>query len=825
MSRRGEGPTTPSSPEGADNEPSPPAHPTRTDTSELERLNRALQREVAERKRFEDDLRRSEAFLGAVLGALSSRIAVLDAKGTIIAVNTAWERQAGADPLGSLVSGLGANYLEACEAAGTDDAARVARGAREVLTGQRSSLSLEYADPQGRWQALRITAFDTVGQRRLVLEIEDISKRKDAEEALLQSIERTQRVLESAVDGILTIDDRGRVESMNPAAESIFGYSANEVLGRNVSMLMPNPYHREHDGYLERYLATGEARIIGIGREVVGLRKDGSTFPMDLAVSEFRLDGRRSFLGSVRDITERKEVDEALRRERDFAERLVDTTQAIVLVLDLAGHILRFNRYLEEISAVALSEVQGAPWFETFVPEGQWSEQRRQFRAALAGEPQGSWQGSLRTRNGELRRIEWTASRLSAADGAVVGILWTGQDITDRLELESQLRQAQKMEAIGQLAGGVAHDFNTLLGSILGYSEMLATELDDDDPKRRPVEQIHRGAQRGAALTRQLLAFSRRQVLQPTRVDLNGVLDDMSDMLRRLIRENVDLVFDPREGLGTVEVDVGQIEQVVLNLVVNAADAITGSGRIDLKTLHRELGDNSPTGLPAGSYVGLAVDDTGCGMDDEVRRRAFDPFFTTKEPGKGTGLGLSTVYGIVRQSEGSIELKSTPGEGTRVEVLLPRIEHEATPTSSPGPPTQGVLASGSERVLLVEDDAMFRELLTDVLEAQGYTVVDAEDPQECLALCAEGDEPDILISDLVMPGMSGSELAQVLLERHPAMRVVLMSGYSDAALEDRDALALAHAFLQKPFSTHDFVRTIREVLESDRPESETTPPG
>ena len=809
MSSRGEGPSEESSPQGDDSGPSPNAP---VDASELNRLNQALRREVAERKHFEDELRRSEAFLGAVLGALSSRIAVLDAKGTIIAVNTAWERHVGADPLGSLVSGLGANYLEALEATTNEDAHRVARGLREVLAGRRPNLSLEYTDPTGRWQALRITAFDVAGRPRLVLEIEDVSKRKRAEEALLHSIERTRRVLESAVDGILTIDERGRVESMNPAAESIFGYSADEVLGRNVSMLMPQPYHSEHDGYLERYLRTGEAKIIGIGREVVGLRKDGSTFPMDLAVSEFQLDGRRSFLGSVRDITERKEVDEALRRERDFAERLVDTTQAIILVLDPAGNILRFNPYLEGISGVALDEVRGQPWFETFVPAEEWPEQRGRFQAALEDEPQGSWQGSLRIRSGELRRIEWTENRLLGADGSVVGILWTGQDITDRLELESQLRQSQKMEAIGQLAGGVAHDFNTLLGSILGYGEMLAAEIPEQDPKRRPVEQIQRGAQRGAALTRQLLAFSRRQVLQPTFVDLNDILADMTDMLRRLIRENVDLGLDTEDELGTVEVDIGQIEQVVLNLVVNAADAIVGSGRIDLQTSNREL-EGPLAGLPAGSYVSLAVDDTGCGMDEEVQRRAFDPFFTTKEPGKGTGLGLSTVYGIVRQSGGAIELKSATGQGTRVEVLLPRVAHEATSSPSHEGPAVVADADGSERVLLVEDDAMFRELLTDVLEGCGYTVVAAADPEECLALCSEGDPPDLLVSDLVMPGMSGSELAAILLERHPDLRVVLMSGYSDTALEDRDSLAGAHAFLQKPFSTHDFVRTLRQVLE------------
>lgn len=777
---------------------------------ELAGLNEALRREVTERKRFEDELRRSEHFLSAVLGALPSRVAVLDEKGTIIAVNTAWERSVGSDSLGSLVSGLGANYLAACEsavAAGSEEAAALLAGVRQMLSGELETFAQEYPSDKGYWHALRITAFDSAGHRRLVLLLEDISQRKEAEDALLQSMHRTQLVLDSAVDGIITIDDRGLIESMNPAAEHIFGYSADELLGRNIKALMPPPYEGEHDDYIRHYLSTGERKIIGIGREVVGRRKDGSTFPMDLAVSEFHLGGKRSFMGSVRDITDRKEVDEALRRERDFAESLVETAQAIVLVLDTHGRILRFNRYLEEISGFRLDDVRGHDWFDTFLPEAERGPQRGLFAELLAGRPRGERSGPIVTRSGGERQIEWAETTLEAADGSVVGVLWTGQDVTDRIDLEAQLRHVQKMEAIGRLAGGVAHDFNTLLGAIIGYSEILLDKLDEGDSRRQGVEQIYRGAQRGAGLTRQLLAFSRRQVLQPKVVDLNGVVADMDNMIRRLIGENIELEYELDAELWTVEVDTGQIEQVVMNLVVNAADALSARGWIVLATANRP-------GIGGGAdQVALVVRDNGCGMDEAVRSRVFDPFFTTKEQGKGTGLGLSTVYGIVRQSGGSITVESELGQGTTFEVVLPRVEGKAE--SSAIEPPAPVQNRGSETVLLVEDDEMFRELLTDVLEASGYQVLAASEPQMALELCSrETTAPQMLISDLVMPGMSGTDLAQQLVEQHPEMRVLLMSGYSDEALEDRGVLASGHAFLQKPFSTRDFIRTVHKVLET-----------
>lgn len=539
----------------------------------------------------------------------------------------------------------------------------------------------------GESRTLEVTAFrDGDGEVWLLHDVSDDHKIRDE---LRQAESRTQAILDSAVDGIITMDELGIVESINPAAEVMFGYAADEVIGSNVKMLMPSPYQEEHDDYLCRYRETGRRKIIGIGREVVGRRKGGASFPLDLAVGEFFHGEKRSFVGTVRDITERQ-------------------------------------------------------------------------------------------------------------------------------RLEDQFQQAQKMEAIGQLAGGVAHDFNTLLGTITGYSEMLLDRLDEGDPLHRAAEQIHRGAGRGAALTRQLLAFSRHQARCPEVLDLNTVLGEMDDMLRRLIGEHIELVCSRGHNLGRVWVDAGQIEQVIMNLVINASDALPRSGRVIVETRNVHLGaamSNEIDVLEAGRYVLLTVTDNGEGMNEITRRRLFEPFFTTKPLGKGTGLGLSTVFGIVKQSRGGLTVDSEVGRGTTFSIYLPRreeeIEHQQ-PTMEKDAPAAGV-----ETVLLVEDDEMFRGLLGEVLESRGYEVLAAEDGAAALDLSGRHQGLiHLLVSDMVMPGgMSGVDLARHLSPTHPAMKVILMSGYTDEDLAQRDLGSHAGHFLQKPFSTKDFLRTVRESLD------------
>ncbi len=516
-------------------------------------------------------------------------------------------------------------------------------------------------------------------------------RRSLVDEELRASLARSRAILESAIDSFVTIDERGTVQSVNPAAERMFGYAAAELVGENVKVLMPAPWHEEHDRYLERYRETGERRIIGIGREVMGRRKDGSTFPLDLAVTEARVGDERLFFGTLRDISE-------------------------------------------------------------------------------------------------------------------------------RLLLEEQFLQAQKMEAVGRLAGGVAHDFNTILASILGYSELLLDALPEEPQLRRSAEQIQRSANRGATLTRQLLAFSRPQIRERRLIDLNEVVRGASDMLGRLVGEQIELSLDLEEGLDLVEADAAQMEQVVVNLVVNATDAIApDDGRIVLATANApEARTGGPIGA-AGGAVHLSVADDGCGMDEATRRRIFEPFFSTKEKGKGTGLGLSTVYAIVHENGGSVAVVSALGEGSTFRVVLPSAaaarpaELQAVAGDEAG---TGPLPEGSETILLVEDDAMFRGLLTEVLASHGYTVLAAAEPAEALERAVGFDGAlALVVTDLVMPGFTGDELARRLVRIYPEIRIILMSGYSDESLEERIATELELPILRKPFSTKELVRLVRQVLD------------
>jgi two-component system cell cycle sensor histidine kinase/response regulator CckA len=386
------------------------------------------------------------------------------------------------------------------------------------------------------------------------------------------------------------------------------------------------------------------------------------------------------------------------------------------------------------------------------------------------------------------------------------------------LQSQVRLQSVQKMEAIGRLAGGIAHDFNNLVQAIAGYTEILLQRLPEQDGLRHPALQIKREGDRAAALTRQLLAFSRQQVLQPRVLDLNAVVTNVEQLLRRLIGEDVELETELAAGIGPVRADAAQLEQVLMNLAVNARDAMPEGGTLTIETRNVALSaadQREVFAIQPGPYVMLAVTDTGVGMDAETRSRAFEPFFTTKAPGQGTGLGLSTVYGIVKQSDGYIWVDSEPGQGTRVRLYLPRVDAPVEVVEPRRPAGAAAMPRGAETVLLVEDEPGVRDLITEWLSGHGYRVMAAPNGAEALALAeAHAGAIDLLIADVIMPQMGGPALAARLVPLRPEMKVIYVSGYADEAIGDPDVLAAGAAFLQKPFSLDALVRKVREILDA-----------
>ena len=431
-------------------------------------------------------------------------------------------------------------------------------------------------------------------------------------------------------------------------------------------------------------------------------------------------------------------------------------------------------------------------------------------RRAVAGEPM-------------TFHVEWKSGSyachvepLRDSDGQVSGAICMSLDITDRKQLEEQLRQAQKMEAVGRLAGGIAHDFNNLLMVIQGYSDLLVERLPDGDPLRRNAEQIQMASQRASSLTRQLLAFSRKQMLAPKILNVQSVVAEMEKILRRLIGEDVQLETSSAPDLGLMKADRSQIEQVILNLAVNARDAMPQGGRLTIETANVELDasySHPPAVLSPGRYVMLAVTDNGCGMDAETQAHVFEPFFTTKEKGKGTGLGLATVYGVVKQSGGYVWVYSEPGRGTSFKIYLPRIEETAVPAGRDGKGEMQIPERGSETILLVEDEKGVRELAREYLASSGYTVIEAEDGHTALELAAMHVGPiHLLLTDVVMPGISGRELAERVSQIRPGIKIIYMSGYTDQAVVHHGILRNDAVLLQKPFTLMTLAGKLREML-------------
>ncbi len=510
-----------------------------------------------------------------------------------------------------------------------------------------------------------------------------------------------------------------------------------------------------------------------------------------------------------------------VRDQADVLRAVIDESPLVKIVLDGELRVIRWNRSAERVFGWSAEEMLGES-YEIVIPMEKREEHAGLREDAINGRAVMNIETQRRRKDGSLADVSTSVAALHAPGGSVRGFAVVMADISERLRLEARLRQTEKMEAVGQLAGGVAHDFNNLLTVITSYSSLLLGELPAESPLRADVQQIGGAAKRAATLTRQLLAFSRKQVLRPQLLTLNGVVSGVEKLLRRLVREDIAIVTQLHPSPSLVEADPGQLEQVVLNLVVNARDAMPHGGTLTIRTANVELGDSyierhTEVAVAPGYYAMLSISDTGIGMSREIQRRIFEPFFTTKGAGTGTGLGLSTVYGIVKQSGGYIWVYSEEGHGAVFKVYLPRAGAGEEPPSMDRRRTPAsTRITGNESVLLVEDDGSLRNAACRSLRSYGYDVIEARNGREALDLCERFEgELHIVVTDLVMPEMSGTELARLIAARRPGIRILLMSGYAGDDLARQSIMSAGTDFIEKPFTAHALAAGVWEVLERE----------
>jgi PAS domain S-box-containing protein len=652
-----------------------------------------------------------------------------------------------------------------------------------------------FRDPQGEIAGAIGVAFDVTHSKR-------------AEVALKHSEIKYRSLFEDSKDAIYVSSSDGSILEFNQSMLALLGYSESELKQLSAESLYADAADRrrfqdaiEREGSVQDY-------------EVKLVAKNGAVMDCLLSSTVQSDENGRAigYQGIIRDITRRKHAEEVLRKEKEFSDAVIGSMPGLFYLFDRAGRFIRWNRNLERVTGYSSREVLALRPLDFFEGEDRHLIQEAIQRVFEQG--QSTAEADLVAKDG-TRTPYFFSGTLIQLDGnpCVVG---TAIDVVERRRLEQQLRQSQKMEAVGQLAGGLAHDFNNVLTVVLANSEHLMNELGPQDPRRDELQDIKEAAQRAASLTRQLLAFSRKQVLQPRVLNLNEVVLSLEKMLQRLIGEDVELLTMLEPSLWAVEADPGQIEQIVMNLAVNARDAMPSGGKLSIETGNADLDvvfAETHYPIVPGRYVMLVMCDTGVGMDPHTRARIFEPFFTTKQVGKGTGLGLSTVYGIVKQSGGYIWVYSEQALGSTFKIYLPRVDKEVQPLDVPAEiATQPSLAR-TGTVLLVEDERSVRALARRILEGSGYTVLEASDAAEAIGISDQYPGGiDLLFTDVVMPEISGPELAQRLMPLRPETRVLYTSGYTDHVVLREAVLGSGAEFLQKPFTPAELVQKVRDVL-------------
>ncbi len=679
------------------------------------------------------------------------------------------------------------------------------------------SLVLRIAQEQFLWSAFLVTvSFAAASARLFVVQ----SQLLYSSQELQKNLSLLRGITEGTTDSIFVKDLQGRYLMINSAGARLLGRTVEEVIGKDDAELFTPENGRE--------IMAADRKVVDSGKtqtyEEVGISAGVARTYLSTKGPHRDSNGEIiGLLGICRDITDRKRAEEEFRQSQQKLRIHFEHTPLAVVEWDTQLRITEWSPSAERVFGYSRNEVLGRD--ASFLVPSALKEHIDRIGQEILNQKGGtrSTNDNL-TKDGRTISCEWYNTPLVDESGQVLGVASLVQDVTERVALEERLRQSQKMEAVGRLAGGVAHDFNNLLTVIMGYSQILTDGLPGASRLKDATTQIRSAADRAAGITRQLLAFSRKQVLSPRVIDLNDVMLNLDTMLRRLIGEDVEVLTVPGRDLGAVRADPGQIEQVIMNLALNARDAMPTGGKLTLETENTELdasyaSEHEP--LQPGRYVMLAVSDTGTGMSPDTQAHIFEPFFTTKEIGKGTGLGLSMVYGIVKQSGGYIWVYSEPDRGTTFKIYLPRVDQPAETVGVERRPA-GV-KRGTETILLVEDDAQLRQLTSSVLAHCGYKVLTAGGTEEGLALCRENHRDiRLLVTDVIMPSMNGRQLAEQVKLISPSTRVLYVSGYTSNAIVHYGVLDPGLWFLPKPFSLSALIAKVREVLDAghDAPQGE-----
>lgn len=770
-----------------------------------QQFNVSLVQDITERKRVESELRASEARFRTFVDHATDGFFLQAAGGMIVDIN----RQA-CESLGYSREELMGQFPSFFDLDWTPDFAVSLR--QRLNAGEIVTFESRHRRKDGSIfpVEVRVRSFTLDGRTFGLGLVRDITRRKQAAAALKESEERYRTLYEANPTMYFTVDAAGTILSVNQFGAEHLGYTVAELTGHSVLDIFYEEDKAAAQIFVRQCIAhPGEIFHWSLRK----VHKNGALLWVEETARAVQdVNGLLVVLIVCEDITERKRTEQALIESHNLLNAIIEGTTDMTFAKDREGRYLMMNSAGARLMGRPLADIIGKDDHALFPPAIADDVMRKDRLIMAHGETQ-TFEETVK--GSVLRTFLTTKGVYRDSYGTVNGIVAISREITEFKRLEEQFRQAQKMEAVGRLAGGVAHDFNNLLTVINGYSQLIFNRLPVTDPNRQRLAEIQKAGERAASLTRQLLAFSRKQLLQPEVVNLNTLLTELLKLLQRLIGEDIELALTTAVDLGLTKVDPGQFEQAIINLAVNARDAMPHGGRLTITTCNAELDATYAERYPevqAGSYVCVTVKDTGCGMDEVTMARIFEPFFTTKEVGKGTGLGLAMVYGFVKQSGGHVEVFSELGRGTTFRIYLPCTEE--TRVMVKAGPVQQEIPKGTETILLVEDEEAVHKLFRSVLHTGGYTVLEANDGQRALELAQQHPTPiHLLITDLVMPRMSGRQLADRLCVLRPTMRVLFMSGYTEEAVTHHQGQELKIAFLQKPFDPLSLAQKVRELLD------------